>query len=267
VRGHIAARDAFTAGASEFEIHLEYLQTTGQNEAELPYGNIIALNENGAVLHYQFQSRERPGPGERHSFLIDAGATIHGYASDITRTWAASPGDFQELIDRMDEAERALVEEVKPGLSYPDIHLSAHHRIAKILEEMDFVRMDAESMVESGVSAKFFPHGVGHYLGLQVHDVGGFSADRSGRQTPKPEGHPFLRLTRTIEEGQVFTIEPGLYFIDSLLEELKRSPHAKAADWDRIDSFRKYGGVRIEDNIVVTANGHENLTREQFDSA
>jgi Xaa-Pro dipeptidase len=262
VRGHLAARDAFAAGASEFEIHLAYLEATGQNEAELPYGNIIALNENGAVLHYQFQSREQPD--ERHSFLIDAGATVHGYASDITRTWAASPGEFQELIDRMDEAERGLVGEVRPGLWYPDLHLSAHHRIAKILREMDFVRMDAETMVESGVSAKFFPHGVGHYLGLQVHDVGGFSADRSGRQIPKPEGQPFLRLTRTIEEGQVFTIEPGLYFIDSLLEELQRGPHADAVDWDRIDSFRKYGGVRIEDNIVVTADGHENLTRAQF---
>jgi Xaa-Pro dipeptidase len=266
VRGHIAAREGFAAGASEFEIHLAYLEATGQNEAELPYGNIIALNENGAVLHYQLQRRERPAPGERHAFLIDAGATVHGYASDITRTWAASPGEFQELIDRMDEAEQGLVGEVRPGVWYPDLHLSAHHRIAKILEEMGFVRMDAESMVESGVSAKFFPHGVGHYLGLQVHDVGGFSADPSGRQIPKPEGHPFLRLTRTVEEGHVFTIEPGLYFIDSLLEELQRGPHSDAANWDRIDSFRKYGGVRIEDNIVVTAEGSENLTREQFES-
>jgi Xaa-Pro dipeptidase len=261
-RGHVAARDAFVEGASEYEIHLAYLRATAQNESTLPYGNIIALNENGAVLHYQLQNRERPA--ERHSFLIDAGATVHGYASDITRTWAARPGAFQELIDRMDEAERGLVDEVRPGIAYPDIHFSAHHRIAKILAEMELVRMEPESMVESGVSSKFFPHGVGHYLGLQVHDVGGFSADRSGRQIPKPEGQPFLRLTRKIEEGQVFTIEPGLYFIDSLLEELQRSPHAEAVDWDRVDSFRKYGGVRIEDNIVVTEDGHENLTREQF---
>ncbi|MDX1585021.1 MAG: M24 family metallopeptidase, partial [Thermoanaerobaculia bacterium] len=108
------------------------------------------------------------------------------------------------------------------------------------------------------------PHGVGHYIGLQVHDVGGFSADREGTPIPKPEGHPFLRLTRKVETRQVFTIEPGLYFIESLLDELRRSEHNDAVDWKKVDSFRKYGGVRIEDNVVVTDDGSRNLTREVF---
>lgn len=260
-RGHLAARDAFMAGASEYEIHLEYLRATDQNEVGLPYGNIIALNENAAVLHYQVQKRERPG-AERHSFLIDAGASFNGYASDITRTWAAEDGEFRELIDRMDRAQLEMADQVRPGLDYREFHIDAHRLVAKILHEMDLVSMDPQEMVETGVSGKFFPHGIGHYIGLQVHDVGGFSSDREGSPIPRPEGHPYLRLTRKIEPRQVFTIEPGLYFIDSLLEELRQGEHHEAVNWSRVDSMRKYGGVRIEDNVVVTEDGHRNLTRE-----
>lgn len=262
-RGHVAARDAFFEGASEYEIHLAYLSATEQNEATLPYGNIIALNENAAVLHYQVQNRQRPGQ-ERHSFLIDAGASFNGYASDITRTWSSGNGEFSEMISRMEKAQLEMCDDVKPGVDYRDIHLRAHRRIAEILRDMSFVSMDPDQMVSTGVSGFFFPHGIGHYIGLQVHDVSGFAEDREGTPIPKPEGHPFLRLTRVIEPRQVFTIEPGLYFIDSLLAELRRSEHSDAVDWSRVDRFRKYGGVRIEDNIVVTESGHRNLTREVF---
>lgn len=262
-RGHIAAREAFETGASEYEIHLAYLRATEQNEVTLPYGNIIALNENAAVLHYQVQKRDKPEDG-RHSFLIDAGASFNGYASDITRTWSGGDSELDELISRMETAQLGMCDDVRPGLDYRELHLSAHRRIAAILNEMKFVSMDPDEMVSSGVSGFFFPHGLGHYIGLQVHDVGGFASDREGTPIPKPEGHPFLRLTRTIEPRQVFTIEPGLYFIGSLLEELRRSEHTDAVDWDRVDAFRKYGGVRIEDNVLVTDDGHRNLTREVF---
>lgn len=262
-RGHLAARDAFFTGASEYEIHLAYLSATNQNETGLPYGNIIALNENAAVLHYQVQNRTKPGD-ERHSFLIDAGASFNGYASDITRTWASGNGEFGEMISRMESAQLAMCDDVRPGVDYRDIHLGAHRRIAVILSEMNLVSMDPDEMVSTGVSGFFFPHGIGHYIGLQVHDVSGFAADREGAAIPQPEGHPFLRLTRVVEPRQVFTIEPGLYFIDSLLSELRRSEHTDRVDWSRVDSFRKYGGIRIEDNIVVTETGHRNLTREVF---
>lgn len=261
-RGHIAARDAFVEGASEYEIHLAYLRATDQNEVTLPYGNIIALNENAAVLHYQVQNRERLDEEDLRSFLIDAGASFNGYASDITRTWAHGNGEFGELISLMERAQLEMCDDVEPGIDYREIHLRAHHRIAGILREMDFVSMDPDEMVSTGVSGAFFPHGIGHYIGLQVHDVGGFSADREGTPIPKPEGHPFLRLTRVIEPRQVFTVEPGLYFIGSLLDELRRGEHTDAVNWDRVDSFRKYGGVRIEDNLVVTEQGHRNMTRE-----
>ncbi|MBW3563751.1 MAG: Xaa-Pro dipeptidase [Acidobacteria bacterium] len=262
-RGHIAARRAFEDGASEWEIHLEYLRATEQNEAGLPYGNIIALNENAAVLHYQHQERERPGDNRR-SFLIDAGASWNGYASDITRTWSAGDAEFQFLIDSMNQAQKSLVGEVRPGVDYKELHMSAHRRVGQILRDHELVDMSIEEMVDEGVTGKFFPHGVGHYIGLQVHDVGGFKANRNGKEIPKPEGHPFLRLTRVLEPTHVLTIEPGLYFIDSLLDELRVGPHGKGVDWRGIDRLRPFGGVRIEDDVVVRERECENLTRDAF---
>jgi len=124
--------------------------------------------------------------------------------------------------------------------------------------------MSAESAVESGVASAFFPHGLGHYIGLQVHDVAGFQGDESGGWIERPAGHPYLRLTRTIEAGQVMTIEPGIYFIDMLLAELKNKPASSDVNWSKVDSFRKYGGIRIEDDVVCTAAEPENLTRDAF---
>ncbi len=258
VRGHRAAEKVFRQGATEYEIHMEYLRATGHTEAELPYGNIVAFNEHAAVLHYQHQQRERPA--KVHSFLIDAGATYNGYASDITRTWSSADDEFAELVASVDRLEQELAAEVRPGLDYRQLHLLAHRKVGEVLRRHDLTSIDADEAVRSGVTGAFFPHGVGHYLGLQVHDVGGFFADPEGTTIPKPEGHPYLRLTRIVEPGQVFTVEPGIYFIDSLLADLK-ARDGKGVNWSKVDSFRKFGGVRIEDDVVVREDGSENLTR------
>ena len=263
VLGHDAAEKAFRSGASEYEIHLAYLQATSHVEPQLPYGNIVALNEHAAVLHYQHQ--ERAKPAQIHSFLLDAGTTVNGYASDITRTWSSANDEFAALIESVDRLEQELVAEVKPGLDYKNLHLLAHRKVGEVLAKHDLISIGADEAVRSGVTSAFFPHGVGHYLGLQVHDVGGFLADPEGTTIPKPEGHPYLRLTRVVEPGHVFTIEPGIYFIDSLLADLK-SRDGKGVNWKKVDSFRKFGGVRIEDDIVVREGGRENLTRDAFAS-
>ncbi|MBK5260501.1 MAG: Xaa-Pro dipeptidase [Thermoanaerobaculia bacterium] len=263
-RAHVAAERAFREGQSEFDIHFTYLRAASHTDDQVPYGNIIALNENASVLHYYHHDRNAPG-ANRHSFLIDAGATFNGYASDITRTYSARKDEFQQLIDAMDEKQQELCDEVAPGVNYPDIHLSSHRKVAALLHDFKFVDLDADAIVETRISSTFLPHGLGHYLGLQVHDVGGFQADAEGATIPKPEGHPWLRLTRKIEATNVFTIEPGLYFIDSLLAELKKSSNAKHVNWTKVDEFRKFGGIRIEDNLVVTENGYENLTRQAFE--
>ena len=260
-RGHRAAEKAFRAGQTEYEIHLEYLRASDQTEEELPYGNIIALNENASVLHYMNHGRDKV---PMHSFLIDAGASVNGYASDITRTYSRNGDEFGALIQAMDAMQQELCAAVKPGANYPDIHMLAHRKVAAILAQFGFVKLDADAIVQTGISSTFFPHGVGHYLGLQVHDVAGFMADPSGKSIPKPEGHPYLRLTRKVEPRMLFTIEPGLYFIEPLLSDLRKSDNAKHVNWEKVDAFRKFGGVRIEDDVVVTEGGHDNLTRAAF---
>lgn len=267
-RGHRAAEQAFRRGATEYDIHLEYLRATHSTEEELPYANIIGLNEHAAVLHY-IQHDRRPLDGSRRfSFLIDAGASVNGYASDITRTYSQRGGEFEQMIDAMDAGQQQLCAAVKPKISYPDLHMQAHRMVARILADFRFCRdIDADGIVEKGISRTFFPHGVGHYIGLQVHDVGGFMGDPKGNAIPKPEGHPYLRLTRVVEPTHVFTIEPGFYFIEPLLAELKKSENAKFVNWAKVDEFRKFGGIRIEDDVVVTSAGHENLTRAAFAEA
>lgn len=259
---HIKARDRFLGGHSELEIHLAYLQSVGHTEAELPYGNIVALNEHGATLHYD--RYDHGPPGESRSFLIDAGARFLGYAADITRTWSNGGGLFNDLVQALDAAQLDLVEQIEPGGSFVDLHLKTHVAVARILRELDLVEMSEEAMVEEGVTAVFFPHGLGHHLGLQVHDVGGKLAAPDGSVLPQPPDHPFLRNLRPIETGNVFTIEPGVYFIKQLLVGLRDTVPAGCVDWAKVESLIPYGGVRIEDNIAMTADGKRNLTRQAF---
>ncbi|HET7662951.1 MAG TPA: Xaa-Pro dipeptidase, partial [Rhodanobacteraceae bacterium] len=262
-RAHKAAEAAFRAGESEFGIHMAYLHSALQLDAELPYHSIIALNTHGAVLHYDHFDRQPPA--ESLTMLIDAGATHAGYASDITRTYAnPEASEFQALIDAMDANQRELCSRVTQGQDYGELHMHAHHLAATLLKEHDFLHMSPEEAVASHVTNTFFPHGLGHLIGAQVHDVGGFQKSPDGGSIDQPEGHPFLRLTRTLEPGMAVTIEPGLYFIDMLLEKLKAAPEGKHVNWSKVDAFRKYGGIRIEDDVVCTDDAPENLTRDAF---
>ena len=266
IRAHRAAERAFRAGASEFGIHLAYCQAAGQDANDLPYGNIVALNEHGAVLHYTELGRLPPKPVR--SFLIDAGASHGGYACDITRTYATDTGsEFQALVDAVDVAQRAMCAQVRAGVDYRQLHLDAHLALAGVLRDFGIVKVSPEEALATGVSSAFFPHGIGHGIGLQVHDVAGFAASDHGGTIPKPDGHPYLRLTRTLEPGFVVTIEPGLYFIDMLLEDLQAAGHGASVDWERVDAFRPHGGVRIEDDVVCTGGDPLNLTREAFAGA
>ena len=266
VRAHRAAERAFRAGASEFGIHLVYCQAAAQDAMELPYNNIIALNEHGAVLHYT--ERDRAAPATARSFLIDAGASHDGYACDITRTYAADTGsEFQALVDAVDAAQRTMCDQVRAGFDYRQLHLDAHQALAVILKDFGLVTVSPEAAVATGVSSAFFPHGIGHGIGLQVHDVAGFAASDRGGTIPKPDGHPYLRLTRELAPGMAVTIEPGLYFIDLLLDKLKADGRGDSVDWDRVAAFKPYGGIRIEDDVVCTDADPINLTREGFAEA
>ncbi|MCH9694439.1 MAG: Xaa-Pro dipeptidase [Gammaproteobacteria bacterium] len=260
--GHAAAEAAFRSGASEYDIHRAYCKAVSHTDPELPYSNIIALNAHGAVLHYT--DLDRTAPAEQRSFLIDAGAQVHGYASDITRTYSYGDERFQALIDRMDEMEQSIVNKVQVGVDYRDLHIETHIMLANVLVDAELAHGDAETLLETGVTAAFFPHGLGHLLGVQVHDVGGFMQGESGTVIDPPSGHPFLRLTRVLEEDMVLTIEPGLYVIDMLLENLRGTPAESHVNWVTVDWLRPFGGIRIEDNVRVMNGGRENLTRVAF---
>ena len=258
-RGHLAARAAFLAGATELEIHHAYVQAAGIVDHEMPYGSIVALNEKGATLHYE--GKRKVGHGA--VLLIDAGAQVRGYAADITRTLAAPHCDsrFAALVAGMERIELQLCDLVKPRLPYGDLHHQGHLLIAALLREAGILKASPEEAVEKGLSRPFFPHGLGHHLGIQVHDVAGRQGAPDGTPTPPPPQHPFLRTTRTIDEGQIFTVEPGLYFIPMLLRPFRENEHKGAFDWALVDALTPCGGIRIEDNLLVTATGHRNLTR------
>ncbi len=260
--GHRAAEVAFREGLPEFEIHRAYCKAVSHTDPELPYGNIVALNDHGAVLHYT--DLDRGKPDVRNSFLIDAGAQVHGYASDITRTYSAGDQRFQALIDRMDVMQREIVNKVEVGVDYRELHIGTHKMLAGVLVDADLASGDADTLLETGVTSAFFPHGLGHLLGVQVHDVGGFLENEAGTTIDPPSGHPFLRLTRVLEENMVLTIEPGLYVIDMLLENLRGTPAASHVNWTTVDWLRPYGGIRIEDDVRVLVNDRENLTRDAF---
>ena len=262
-RGHVAARDAFLGGGSEYDAHMAYCAAAGVREEELPYGNIVAFNEGGAVLHYQHLERGRGGP--RRSFLIDAGAQVRGYASDITRTWSGGDAGFTDLVAAMDALQQRLCAGIVAGRDYRDVHLEAHREIGALLHSTGIVHCDAETAVAERVSSVFFPHGIGHLLGLQVHDVAGLAADATGtREIPRPDGHPYLRLTRSLEPGFVVTVEPGIYFIDLLLDEARADGRGRHIDWTAVERLKPFGGIRIEDDVACTASAPENLTRAAF---
>lgn len=262
VTGHRAAKEAFKSGMSEFDINVAYLSATGHRDTDVPYGNIIALNEHAAVLHYT--KLDQHVPEQLRSFLIDAGAEYNGYAADLTRSYAASSGsEYAQLVKEMNAEELALIGTMKAGVRYSEYHEQMHFRIASLLIKHQLVNgISAEAMVKDDLTGPFMPHGIGHPLGLQVHDVAGFMQDDRGTHLAAPQQYPYLRCTRTVEPGMVLTIEPGIYFIESLLAPWRAGKFSKHFDWTKIDALKPYGGIRIEDNVVIHAHSVENMTRD-----
>lgn len=262
-RGHKHAAQLFQASTpSELELHLAFLVGSEQDDLWSPYKSIVALGNHAATLHYVAYQRARVA-GDT-SFLLDAGAKYLGYGSDITRTHVRGTGPaarrFFDLLAHMEAVELELVRRVRPGLPYEELHDEAHRLLAVALRELELGHGSVDALVERGVTRALFPHGLGHSLGIMVHDVG-------MKLRPPRAANPFLRNTSTIEAGQVFTIEPGIYVIDALLAPLREDDRRELVDWDALDALRPFGGIRIEDNVLVEASGARNLTREAFAAA
>ncbi len=258
--GHIAARDAFLSGASEFEIHLAFLSASKQSFHELPYPSIVGINEHASTLHYQLYDREPPETS--HSLLIDAGAKHLCYHSDITRTYTNhEAGDFKALLHSVEAFQQQLVQELPSMKDFVEFHVRTHELVAQTLVEHGIVRCSASAAYEQKLTDVFYPHGTGHLLGLQTHDLGGHIVDESGTPGAPPERFPSLRLIRNIEAGMVFTVEPGIYFIPVLLAGIQGQ---RDIDWDKVEGLIPCGGIRIEDNVLIEDVGLRNLTREAF---
>lgn len=256
-KGHLAARCVFQRGGSGSEIFLAYVDATFSGQTDAPYDPIVAINEDAAILHYQRKSQRLPLEGAR-SLLIDAGATFAGYASDVTRTYSLKDDAFRQLVGEFDSVQQRLVSAVRPGVSFDTINRESKRAVARFMEDHCLIRTSAESLCETGLIEKFYPHSLGHFIGLQVHDSGIAISDDTGRAVK--------RLERKLGAGMVLTVEPGLYFIEPHLAELRAGSNASLFNWKEIDRFAPYGGMRVEDNIVVTEFGNRNLTREAFES-
>lgn len=222
------------------------------------YDSIVAGGPNGAVLHFLPTDRKIE-PGDL--LLIDAGAQIEGYASDVTRTMVvgAEPSDEQNFLwELVLRTQELAIDRCRPGSEWREIHLDAARTIGAGLIELDLLRGSIDDLISCGAVALFFPHGLGHLIGITVHDAGGYQSDR------EPSSHPQLRYLRTdrpLEAGMITSVEPGVYFIDALLDDpAKREEHADTVVWDRVDELHGFGGIRIEDDIHVTDGEPENLT-------
>lgn len=262
--GHLACLEAFrTRDQSELDLHLLYLKATNQDDPETPYKNIVALGESAAVLHH-IDYKKRAESKQAETLLVDAGATYQGYCSDVTRTWVKGGGatlsTFRGIVEGLEKMQQRLCAAVQVGNGYEKLHEESHKNVAEILIDAGIVKgLSIEATFEAGITRAFYPHGLGHSLGLQCHDVG------CALIKPKPE-NPYLRNTSTILPAQCFTIEPGIYFIEGLIEELRASEHSKSVDFTLIEALTPLGGVRIEDDLVVqektAPSAIRNLTRE-----
>jgi Xaa-Pro aminopeptidase len=222
------------------------------------YDSIVASGPNGAVLHFLPTAR-RIEPGDL--LLVDAGASCDGYASDVTRTMVvgAEPTDVQTFLWQLVLRTHELsIEQCRPGTEWREVHLAAARTIGTGLIELGLLRGGIDELVSSGAVALFFPHGLGHLIGLTVHDAGGYPPGRERSSHPQLR---YLRTDRPLEAGMITSVEPGVYFIDALLGDPDvRARHAEHVVWDNVDPLRGVGGIRIEDDVHVTDGDPEVLS-------
>jgi Xaa-Pro aminopeptidase len=229
------------------------------------YSSIVTVH--GEVLHNE-QYHQPLHPGDL--LLADVGAeTPTGWASDITRTCPVA-GKFspsqRDIYDLVLAAHDACIEKVRPGVEYRDLHLLAAAIVAEGLVDLGILRGIPADLVEIDAYALFFPHGIGHLLGLDVHDMedlGDLAGYEAGRHRSDRFGLGYLRLDRPLCPGMVVTIEPGFYQVPAILNRPDwRAKYQAAVNWERLAHFADVRGIRIEDDVLVTESGAEVLTAE-----
>ena len=242
--------------AIQIELEAEFFRAGGTRPG---YGTIVGTGSNSAVLHFSPSDR-RTRSGE--FVLVDAGAAIGRYTADVTRTYVVDqPDPFQrDLYQIVLHAQERAISRCIAGAEWTHLHLACAVEMVAGLVAMGVMRGSPTSLVEQEAHTLFFPHGLGHMVGLGVRDGSGLLPGRT--KTPRPSLRT-LRMDLPLEPGYVVTIEPGLYFIPPLLQDpARRATYNDCVNWPLVDSYQHLGGVRIEDNILVTSGAPENLTAE-----
>ncbi len=256
---YLEVMKAIKPGMYEYELKAIFNKVQIENGLlQDAYNGIFASGVNASILHY-VENKSLIKDGDL--FLMDAGFECNGYAADYTRTFPANgkytdiqKGIYNSVLTGM----TAVLDTIKPGVKMEDLHMLASRTMMEGLKDLDIVRGDIDDLMNENIFALFFPHGLGHFLGLDTHDVGGYpkGVDRIDRP-----GIQFLRARRDLQPGMVVTIEPGIYFVPAVLYPALEDPAKnKFLNTEKVASLLNFGGVRIEDDIAVTETGFENLT-------
>lgn len=256
---HRAVLEALEPGLYEYEMKAVFDYHNLKNGLlQDAYNGIFAAGENSAILHY-VENNRRIKDGDL--FLIDAGYECNGYASDYTRTYPAN-GRFTKkqaaVYDAVLEALNEVIKASEPGVKMEDLHIKAARIMMEGLRDIDLIKGDIDDIMNDDIFALFFPHGLGHFIGLDTHDVGGYP---KGVERIERPGIKYLRMRRSLQPGMALTVEPGLYFIPALLKPaFEDARKSKFLNKEKLEQMFDFGGVRIEDNLIITEEGHENLT-------
>lgn len=261
---HVEVMRMAKARMMEYQMEAKFLHFV-YNEAgcrHCAYTCICATGENSSVLHYGHAAAPNDKTVEEGDMaLLDMGAEYNCYCSDITCSFPVN-GKFTEdqslVYGAVLGAQKAVMEAMKPGVHWVDMHMLAERTILEHLKKGGVLTGDVDEMMEKYLGAVFMPHGLGHFLGLDTHDVGGYPKGVSRVERP---GLRSLRTARKLEEGMVITVEPGCYFIDTLIDEALNSKEKEKFFVKKVlERFRGSGGVRLEDDVIVTTTGIENMT-------
>ncbi len=255
--GYEKIAEAIRPGISEKEIQLIYeTEIFRKGSHTTPYDSIVGAGTNSAILHALPTNRIVQ---ENEFVLVDAGADIYDYCVDITRTYFSSGamhGRHKDLYDLVSKAYTECAAMCMVGVQWRDVHTKAAHVITEGLMQLGLLNGTFEELIEKEVVSLFFPHGVGHLVGLRVRDAG-----QEENIQPKTYFGARLRIDLALEENNIVTVEPGCYFIASILNNKKvQEKFSKEVNWTALEKWKSIGGVRIEDNLLILDNGHKNLT-------
>ena len=257
--GYARLREVIRPGRTERELQIELEGAFYRAGADRTcYGSIVGSGTNAAVFHFTPGSRAAK-PGEL--ILVDAGAEVRRYGCDVTRTYPAS-GAFstiqREIFEVVKRAEERAVAACAPGTETVDVHLGSCRDLVEGLVSLDLLRGTVDSLIERDAHLIFYPHGIGHMVGLGVRDASGALPGRPKRTEPAYKNQ---RTDFPLQPGYTMTIEPGIYFIPAILNDSnRRKRYPDCVNWEKAVSLIPLGGIRIEDNVLVTKDGRENLT-------